>query len=178
MKAIAVLLAVMCLAISARAEERIGPNDVAEAVAADVEPVKTDLGNGIIVVDVPFYWDKLCDALVSLLGIAWKAILSVGGCWLLAKIVGKERAQVVKDAIAVSVDYTWEDMGRALKHAAKDRKLDADEREKLRNHCKTHVLTILKGAAKALFASYSESTVNAMIATTVEKRKAIASVGK
>jgi len=183
MKAILIAVAVvaLCLTHSANAEEILGPDSVAEAVAADVSPVPavvTNLSEGVIVVDIPFYWEKLCEAGVSLLGIAWKVLFSVGGIWLLSKIVGKERAALVKAAIGVSVDYTWDDMGRAMKHASADKKLDADERQKLRNKCGTHTLTILKGAAKALFESYSASTTNAMISAAVEKRKAIASVGK
>jgi hypothetical protein len=188
MKAISVLLAVLCLSMSASAEEVIGPNDVSEAVSADVTPaapvvveaapVETNLADGKIVIDVPFYWDKLCDAGVSLLGIAWKAVFSLGGIWLLSKIVGKERAQMVKEAIGVSVDYTWDDMGRELRHKYADRKFTADERQKLRNKCGEHTLTILKGAAKALFESYSASKVTAMISEAVEKRKAIAAMSK
>ncbi|MDK1020048.1 MAG: hypothetical protein QGD90_00230 [Candidatus Hydrogenedentes bacterium] len=178
---IAVVVAILSLSQTASAEEVFGPNDIAEAVAADVSeaaPVVTNLSEGIIVVDIPFYWDKLTDAGVSLLGIAWKALFTFGGIWLLGKLVGKERAALVKAAIGVSVDYTWDDMGRALKHAAKDRKLDADERQKLRHKAGTHTLTILKGAAKALFESYSISTVNAMISAAVEKRKAISGIAK
>jgi hypothetical protein len=185
MKAISVLLAVLCLSLSASAEEVIGPNDVAAAVSADVSPapaetapVETNLAEGVVVIDVPFYWDKLCDAGVSLLGIAWKAVFSLGGIWLLSKIVGKERAQMVKEAIGVSVDYTWDDMGRELRHKYADRKFTADERQKLRNKCGEHTLTILKGAAKALFESYSASKVTAMISEAVEKRKAIAAMSK
>ena len=188
MKALTVLLAVLCLSLSAQAEEKIGPDDVAAAVSADVTPAaapapevvpfETNLAEGKIALDIPFYWDKLCDAGVSLLGIAWKALFVVGGGWILTKIVGKERAKLVMDAVNVSVDHTWDDMGRELKHAAGDRKLDADERQKLRNKCGTHTLTILKGAAKALFESYSSSKVTAMISAAVEKRKAIAGMGK
>lgn len=188
MKAISVLLAVLCLSLSAKAEEVIGPNDVAEAVTADVTPAPevtpvvvapvTNLAEGVVVIDVPFYWNKLSDAGVSLLGIAWKALFTIGGGWILAKIVGKERAKLVMDAVNVSVDYTWDDMGRELKHAAADRKLSADERQKLRNKCGEHTLTILKGAAKALFESYSASKVTAMISAAVEKRKAIAGIAK
>lgn len=184
MKAICILLAVLCLSLSANAEEVIGPNDVAEAVAADVtpEPVavapEVTLGPGQFVLDVPFYWDKLCDAGASLVGIAWTGFWVVAIPWLVAKVLGSERAKVVKEAIRVNVDRTWDDMGRELKHAAKDRKLDADERQKLQNHCTNGVLTMLKGTARALFESYTEAKTHAMISEVVEKRKAIASMPK
>jgi hypothetical protein len=183
MRPIAIMLAVLCLSMSARAQEEVlDLNAVADAVAADVsEPApvaETDLANGVIVVDIPFWWGKCCDAVASLLGIAWTGFWVVAIPWLAAKVLGADRAKVVKDAIRVNVDRTWDDMGRELKHAAKDRKLDADERQKLRNHCTTGVLTMLKGAARALFESYTESKKNAMISEAVEKRKAIASMSK
>lgn len=176
---LAVLVAVLCLSMSARAEE-IGPNDVADAVAADVSPAEVPAVEpeadepGGITIQLPFYWDDLVDAGVSLLGIAWKALLTLGGGWILAKVVGQERAKVVLDAIAVNVDRTWDDMGREIKHKAADGKIDASDKQKLRNHCTTGILATLKGAAKALFESYSVAKVNALIAATVEKRKALA----
>lgn len=186
MKAIiaALAVAVLCMSHAANAEEKIGPNDVAEAVAVDVSPVEVpavapeSADPGGITIQLPFYWDDLTNAGVSLLGIAWKFILSIGGAWILAKLVGKERAAVVKEALVENVDRTWDIMGRAMKHAAKDGKLDAGEREELRTHCKAGIVTVLKGAALKLFASYTAPKVNAMIASAVQKRKAIASVGK
>ncbi len=174
MRSILVAVAVLCLSLSASAEEAIGPNDVAEAVAADVTPVvevAAPVHDGITL-ELPFYWEDLSDAGVSLLGIAWKFLFTIGGGWILTKIIGSERAKSVTDALSVSVDQTWDQMGRAMKHAAKDRKLDAGEREELRSHAKGHALTILKGAALKLFQSYSSSKVNALIASSVEKRKA------
>ena len=82
------------------------------------------------------------------------------------------------DAVNVSIDQTWDTMGRSMKHAAGDKKLDAGERQELRAHCTAGVVTILKGAALKLFESYSTSKVNSMISSAVEKRKALASVRK
>lgn len=184
MRPILIAVAVLFLSQSAQAEEVFGPDSVNDAVSADVSeadafpvdaPVIAPEG---ITFTLPFYWDDLTDAGVSLLGIAWKALFTALGGWLLVKVVGSDRAKIVMDAVKVSVDYTWDDMGRELKHAAGDKKLDADERQKLRNKAREHTLSILTGAARKLFESYTISKVNSMVSSAVEKRKAIASVRK
>ena len=180
MKAIAVLLAVLCLSLSAKAEEVIGPNDVAEAVAADVtpSPVETNLAEGVVVIDLPFYWEGLCDAVVSLVGVGWKAIFIFGVGWIVRKLASKERAKEVMEALSTGVSHSWEDMGRALKHAASDKKLTADERQKLQNKAYEHAKSILGTAGRKLLEGYSWSTVVDKISAAVQRRKAIASVGK
>jgi hypothetical protein len=189
MKALSVVLVVLSLAMSASAEEKIGPNEVAEAVAADVTPApvaaqvveatpETNLSEGVVVIDVPFYWNGLCDAIVSLIGVGWKAIFIFGVGWLIRKLAGKEVAQQVQQAIAVGVDHSWEEMGRELKHAAKDRKLTADERAKLRNKAIEHAKSILGTAGRKLLEGYSWSTVIEKISAAVQKRKAIAAMSK
>lgn len=186
MKAIYVLLAVLCLSLSASAEETIGPNDVAEAVAAEVKaapvavvaPVETNLAEGVIVLSKPFWWDGLVDSLAGLIGIGWKAIFIYGVGWIIGKLASKERAEEVMDALNVGVSNSWEDMGRALKHAAADRKLTADERQKLQNKAYEHAKSILTVTGKKLLEGYSWSKVVDMISAAVQKRKAIASVAK
>ena len=184
MKAIIVALAVAVLCLSQRAEaQEVGPNDVAEAVSADVSPVvapavETDLANGVIVISKPFWWDGVVESIVGLIGVGWKAIFIFGVGWLVRKLASKERAKEVMEALSVGVGHSWDDMGRALKHAAKDRKLDAAEREKLRNKAYEHAKGMLSATGKKLLEGYTWSKVVDMISSAVQKRKAIASMGK
>ncbi len=183
MKAIIVALAVaLCLSQSARAEE-VTPEAVEEAVSADVSPVvvpavETDLANGVIVISKPFWWDGVVDSIVGLIGVGWKAIFIFGVGWIVRKLASKERAKEVMEALSVGVGHSWDDMGRALKHAAKDRKLDAAEREKLRNKAYEHAKNMLGATGKKLLEGYSWTKVVDMISAAVQKRKAIASMGK
>jgi len=181
MKAIAVILAVLCLSLSASAQE-VTPEAVAEAVAADVSPeaapVGTNLAEGVVVIDVPFYWNGLCDAIVSLIGVGWKAIFIFGVGWIVRKLASKERAKEVMDALTVGVDHSWEEMGRDLKHKAGDRKLTADERAKLRNKALEHAKTILSTAGRKVLEGYTFSTIIEKISAAVQKRKAIAKLGQ
>ena len=186
---IAVAVAVLSLSHSARAEDVFGPNDVSAAVSADVseaeafapeaEPViETNLSEGVIVLGVPWWWGGVSSALVDLLGVGLKALLVYAIGWLLSKFMSDVRARKVQDALEVGVDHAWEDMGRDLKHKYADRKLSADERQKLRNKAVEHAKTISAAAIRAAIESFGVSTVEAKLSSIVKKRKAIASMGK
>ena len=177
MKAIAVILAVLCLSLSANAEEVVDVNEGSVTVSAEVPPAPSripDLSAGVIVIDIPFYWNSLVEGLTVLLGILWKAIFIYGIGWIVRKLASKERAKEVMDSVSIGVDHAWETMGREIKRAAADRKLTADERQKLQNVAFEHSKSILSNAGKKLLEGYSWSTIVSMVSNAVRKRKALA----